>query len=154
MSKIKSFFAYLLAFLGVPIIMATLMGMNVWAELLVKVTGVTITPWFSGGEIVMTIPHDGGYETRIHEPVFAALIGERSQGFVQIDWAPKNLTPGVIDEEVDYNGDGSVDFHIRWEPLSKEATLTPRSAFVLGLEGIYILDESYTIRVNLSNPHK
>lgn len=151
MSKVKSIFAYILAFLAVPLVMATLMGMNSFAEILVDVTGVTINPWYTGGEVAITVAHDEGYETRIHRPVFDALIGQRSQGFVQVEWWPRGLAPKVIDEDVDYDGDGTADFHLRWDTATQEAELTPLDGRVLGLEGAYFFEKSYAIRVSLEN---
>ncbi|PKO22948.1 MAG: hypothetical protein CVU38_06725 [Chloroflexi bacterium HGW-Chloroflexi-1] len=150
MSKLKSFLGYLLAALGIPVILVTFMGASVWMKTFVSITGVTISPWYTGGEVAYTVRHDG-YRTEIYTPVFQALIGERDEGFVQVAWTPKGLVPARIDEEIDYNGDGVMDFRVQWDTKTDQATITPYSAYVLGLEGVYALEESHAVRVDLRN---
>jgi len=149
MTKLKSFFGYLLAALGVPLIMVTFMGAGSWMNLLVETTGLTISPLYTGGEVAYRASQDG-YRIEIHEPVFAALIGESKEGFVQVDFGPKTAV-GQIDAEIDYDHDGVPDFRVKWDPSTTQATLTPYSSLVLGLEGTYELDEGYAVRVNLKN---
>jgi hypothetical protein len=152
MKKLKSFFGYLLAALGVPIILVTFMGAGNWMTLLVETTGLTISPLYSGGEVAYRSSQDG-YQIEIHEPVFAALVGESREGFVQVYFGPKAAVEH-IDAEIDYDGDGAADFRVQWDPSTTEATLTPYSPLVLGLEGTYELNEGYAVRVNLKNPQK
>ena len=93
MSKLKSFFGYTIAFLGIPIVLATLMGMDGWMQAIAG-SGLVVSPLYSGGEVAQTIQHTG-YHTSVHDPVFAALIGESNEGFVQVTWQPKHQTrPG------------------------------------------------------------
>ncbi|MDY6877388.1 MAG: hypothetical protein SWK90_14450 [Chloroflexota bacterium] len=150
MSKVKTVLGYIVASLSIPIILATFMGMPFWSKLLVSTTGVTISPWFTGGEVARTVDHDT-YRTDIHRPVFDALIGERKQGFVQVDWAPLESLPARIDEEVDVDGDGQADFRVEWDTASDQATLRPYASWVLGLERTYRLEDSLAVRVNLRN---
>ncbi len=151
MSKIKAIFGYTLAALGLPIALATFMGMSDWANLLVSTTGLTVSPWFSGGEVAATVDHDG-YETRIHQTVFQALIGERDEGFVQVDWTPIDALPATIDEEIDFDNDGSADFRVELDTRARQAQITPYSQQVLFLEGVYqVREEAVAIRVRLKN---
>jgi hypothetical protein len=80
-AKMKAFLGYFTAALMVPVVFISLMGMGPLAEGLVKVTGVVISPWYTGGEVARTVAH-GAYELRIHRPVFDWLIGEQREGFV------------------------------------------------------------------------
>jgi hypothetical protein len=151
MSKLKSILGYIVAALGVPIVLTTLMGMGFWAETLVAVTGLKVSPWFSGGEVAYTVDHDQ-YETRIHAPVFQALIGERKEGFVQVDWAPSAALPVTIHEEIDYDQDGVADFGVEFDTQTQQVQITPYSQQVMMLEGVYqIKDEALAIRVGLEN---
>lgn len=152
MDKVKSFFGYLLAALGVPIILVTFLGAGNWMSLLVSTTGLEISPLYTGGEVQYSLTQDG-YQIEIHETVFAALIGESKEGFVQVDFGPKSAV-GQIDAEIDYDKDGTADFRVQWDTATMEVTLTPFSPLVLGLEGTYELEEAYALRVQLKNPRK
>jgi hypothetical protein len=152
MNKIKSFFGYLLAALGVPLLLVTFMGTPAWMNLLVSSTGLKINPLYTGGEVARAYTQDG-INIAIHEPVFAALIGETKEGFVQVTFGPKAAAQ-QIDAEVDYDNDGSTDFRVQWDTATSDATLTSSSPLVLGLEGTYQLDDAYAVRVNLHNPRK
>ncbi len=140
-----------MAALGLPIVLAIFFGMSDFAKLFVSATGLVVSPWFSGGEVVATVDHDG-YETRIHQTVFQALIGERKEGFVQVDWAPIDALPGTIDEEIDYDNDGNADFRIELDTEARQAQITPYSQQVMFLEGVYqVREEALAIRARLKN---
>ena len=151
-NKLKSLFGYFLAALGVPIVLLTFLGTGNWMSLLVSTTGLEISPLYTGGRVLYRSAQDG-YQIEIHEPVFAALLGESREGFVQVDFGPKSAV-GIIDAEIDYDDDGVADFRVGWDTATMDATLTPYSDLVRGLEGTYELNEGYAIRVNLKNPRK
>lgn len=153
MEKLKAILGYLVAALSVPILLVTLMGMPTWMQLLVDTTGLHVSPWFTGDAVARTVAH-GDYETRIHDAVFDALIGERREGFVQIDWYPYGLLPADFQEDIDYDGDGQADFHVAVVKATQAVTLTPLSPDVLGLQGVYRLDTALAIRVDLHNPRR
>jgi len=150
MSKLKAFFGYALAALGLPITLATFMGLGFWANSLVSATGLRVSPWYTGDAVAHTVTHDG-YETRIHKPVFMALIGERSEGFVQVDWAPPGRVPALMAEDIDYNADGQADFRVELNTQTRQATLTPYTAEVMGLQGTYRLKDAWAVRIGLKN---
>ena len=150
MSKLKAFFGYALAALGLPITLATFMGLGFWANSLVSATGLRVSPWYTGDSVAHTVAH-GGYETRIHKPVFMALIGERSEGFVQVDWTPPGRVPAPMAEDVDYNADGHADFRVELNTKTRQVTLTPYTAEVMGLQGTYRLKDAWAVRVTLKN---
>lgn len=153
MKTLKAIVGYTLAVLAIPVIIVTFMANAQMAELLVKVTGITTSPWNDGGPVAQTIPHDR-YFTRIHEPVFQALIGERREGFVQVNWDPPGFLPDMLDEEIDYNGDGIPDFRVQLDTKTITAIITPHTEYVLELQGAYRLDDSLAIRVKLRNERK
>jgi hypothetical protein len=153
MRKLKAVLGYALAGLALVIVLATLMGMNAWEKLLVDATGVRVSPWFTGDEVVRTVTH-GGYETRIHRPVFQALVGERDKGFVQVDWAPADSLPAQLEDAIDYDDDGAVDFLVRLDTGGGRAEVTPVGAGVIGLRGACRLDDGWTVRVDLLNTHR
>ena len=146
MNKLKAILGYIIAALMVPVVIITLMGMAPLAELLVEITGVEISPWSTGGEVVRTIDH-GSYETRIHRPIFDALIGQKRQGFVQIVWAQTEALPETLAETIDYNDDGQADFQITLYPTSKTAEWTPSNPNALRMEGPYRIGDGLGVRV-------
>jgi hypothetical protein len=150
MQRLGAVLGYTLASLALVIALATFMGMPAWEKAFVSGTGLRISPWFTGDEVAYTVPH-GSYETRVHRPVFMALVGERREGFVQVDWAPSNALPAVLYEEIDYNRDGVGDFRVRLEAQKDEAVLTPIAPEVVRLAGTYRLTEATAIRVVLKN---
>lgn len=153
MNKTKTILVYAWAALGLPLALATFMGNEQFKGLFVRTTGLRVTPWATGGDVKKTIDH-GVYQTRIRETVFQAFVGERAEGFVQVEWAPKDKIPPVIDEEIDYDADGVNDFKLVWNTKTNEATLTPLADAVKGLQGKYALKESFAIRVDLKNKNK
>ncbi len=150
MKKIQSIFGYTWAFLCIPIVLATLFASPFWMNLLVYGAGLTISPWFSGGEVARVMQHEG-YQTLVHRPVFDALIGEKKQGFVQVDWTKDPATPDTIDEEIDVTGDGQADIHVLWNLKAGQAEVVPLSPYVIGLQRTYNLEKTWTIRVDLKN---
>jgi hypothetical protein len=148
MSKLKAFLGYAAAVLAIPVVLATFIGMNTFAELLVNGSGITISPWITGGEVVRSVEH-GAYQTRIYRAIFDGLFWQNSTGFVQIVWTPSASLPAVIQEKIDYDNDGAADFEITLHPAEKSATYTPLSANVTGLEPPFRLGDGVGIRINL-----
>ncbi len=148
MARLKKIFGYSIAWLGVPLVMATFIGMNFWAGQLVSATGVKVSPWFVGGEVVHIIAHDH-YQTQLHRPVFDGLLWDSKEGFVQVDWRPFNALPRRIEEDIDYDQDGRNDFRVTIDVPSLQAQIQPLSPTVLGLEGVFHLEDSVAARVRL-----
>lgn len=154
MKRIISKLAYLWALLALPIVLAAFIGNSFWAEKLITLTGLGISPWNTGGEIVQTINH-GTYQTTIHRPVFDGLISQRKKGFVQVDWrADEGTLLEIISEEVDYDRDGTTDFQIQLDTGNNQAEIKPLSPYVIGLWGVYSLENERAVRVLLKNKRR
>ena len=152
MKILKAICGYTLAVLGVPLILIGIMGPSAGLdELFISATGLTLSPWIDGGEVVQTIDH-GTYQTHVHRMVFDALIGERKEGFIQVGWTPLDALPAHIDEEIDADGDGQADFRVEVDTANKESTLTLYASWVLELEGTYKPEGLLMVRVRLRNP--
>jgi hypothetical protein len=134
----------------VPVVFVTLMGMEPLATNLVKVTGVEISPWITGGKVARTISH-GRYETRIYEPVFDAMIGQRREGFVQIVWGAAGSLPETIVEAIDYNHDGQADFEVTLHPKTKTADWRALTDQAIGMDGPYAIGDGIGVRIKLKN---
>ena len=140
--RIKAVLGTTWAALALPIVLGTFFGMDTLGRKMATATGLRISPWYSGGDVVRGIDHPS-YRTRIHEPVFGSLLGRRKVGCVQVDFlsgsAADSLAPlpDPITEEIDFDSDGSADF-----------TLTVERAPGRGTgEGIGATTESYRATV-------
>lgn len=151
--RITAVIGYTVAIITIPLTMATFMGMNFFSHQLVEITGLKVSPWSTGGEVVKTIEH-GQYRTLLHRPVFDGLFTKKSEGFIQIDWEPGSSLPATIVEDVDYNGDGIIDFQVAYNTQTNTAQLTADNSAVISLQGSYILKERRAVRVNLYNQEK
>ena len=150
MATIRVILGYSLAVLGVPMVLATFIGMDTWAKAFVSVTGLKVSPLFTGDDTAFTVSREG-YETRVHRPVFMGLLCDRREGFIQIDFGPLDAVPATLDEPVDYDRDGTTDFRIQLDTRTAAANLTELTPAVLGLGGTYRLKDAWAVRVNLKN---
>jgi hypothetical protein len=148
MPKIRSILGYMWAGAAIIVVFATFLGSSIFGRALVAVSGVKISPLYSGGEVVRSVDH-GSYKALIHRPVFDALIGERSEGFIQLNWEPLAGLPPVIEESVDYNGDGKEDFSVRIDTKTGKTTLTRINPQVASIEESVKLDDGWVARVQL-----
>jgi hypothetical protein len=132
-------FALALPIMGFPAFLSALGALN-----------LKIAPWFSGGEVAFVI--DGSsYQIKVYHPVYPALVGEGSKGFVQAVWEPRSALPPQVREAIDLNHDGTVDCEISFSNPPGEAsapvlTAIPLSPWVspvhdsptLSLEGVLV----------------
>ena len=148
MNKLKGFLGYTWAFLSIFTILATFVGYDSFPRKLASATGITVSPRFTGGEIVRTIDH-GAYKTHIHRPVFDGLIGEREKGFIQLNWEPFVGLPPVIQEKIDYDGDHREDFLLTLDTKTGGTSLTTFDTRVRSIERSYRLKKGWAVRVLL-----
>lgn len=152
MKIMRAIVAYSWAVLGVPLILATFMGMPNWARYLVDTTGLKVAPKFSGGEVVRTIEHNG-FATSIHEPSFDGLFRPCKQGFVQIDWkSTSGPLPATISESIDYNRDGAADFSVEIQTQTNQLVFKSDNPAVIAAEKIITIPNGKILRVHLLNP--
>ncbi len=153
LSPLKPILGYAVAILSPAIVLVSFLGLGSLAEPFIELTGLKVSANFTGGEVVQTVDH-GLYQAAIHRPVFDALIGERREGFIQIDWVPLDALPALVEEEIDADGDGEVDMRLQVDAANEEATLTAHAPWVLEVEGPYRLPEMLAVRVKLHNPNR
>ena len=101
----------------------------------VRTLDLRIAPWFSGGEVAFVIDR-GSYQIKVYHPVYPALIGEGSKGFVQLVWQPPGALPSRIQDALDLDRDGKVDCEILISSPGGKAdrpllTVIPKSSWVL-----------------------
>lgn len=148
--RFQSVLAYTVAVAMTFVILATFMGMPYLSHQLVAVTGLKVSPAFTGGEPQQTIQHDG-YTTIIRQPVFTGLLQPASEGFIQIDWQTTAALPPVLSETIDYDLDGNADFQVTYDVEQDTATLDPYRSGVQSIMGTYTLKSGRAIRVALKN---
>jgi hypothetical protein len=153
MNRIGTVLGYLWASLALLIVLATFIGSNFFSHQLVSLTGLTVSPWYTGGEVVRTIDH-GTYQTLLHRPVFDGLFGERQTGFMQLNWESSAGLPPVIEEAIDYDGDQKRDFLIRLDTQTGKTSLLANLPTVTGVGATYKLKKGWAARVLLQKPEK
>jgi hypothetical protein len=155
LQRLKSIFGYTWAVLCLIVILATFLGLGFWERTLADVTGIHVSPVFSGGEVRQAIDHDA-YRTLVHRPVFDGLLGERANGFVQIDWVPKDKQslPAAISEDIDLNGDSMAEIRVVVDTASGKVQLARNAPWVLDPEPLVKVDSEQILRIHLRNPRK
>ncbi len=147
---LRSIAGYAWAACALLIVLACFIKADYFSYRLAEATGIKVSPWFSGGEVVMTAEH-GRYRALIHRPVFDGLFSERRDGFIQVRWEPHQGLPAIVTEAIDYNGDGKTDFTIVLDTTSGKASLSAHAPSVAGLEGTYRLKTGWAARILLCN---
>jgi len=104
----------------------------------VRALDLKIAPRFSGGEVAFIIDR-GTYQIKVYHPVYPALVGEGSEGFVQLIWQPVSALPSEVQDALDLDRDGNVDCEISiFNPSAKGAapllTVIPKSPWVLPVQ--------------------
>ena len=149
MKTLRSLLVYLVALATIPLVFVAFANLYPIARGLMGATGLTIAPHITGGPVAARVDH-GAYATSIHRPVFESLIGRPREGFVQVAWSRKADVPALLDEEIDYDADGTADFRIRWDRTAGDIRVAPHRPEVGSLAGHYALADRYAVRVNLT----
>jgi hypothetical protein len=150
MPKMKSVAGYAWAIAALFVVFTMFLGSNFFSRALVSATGMKVSPWWTGGEVLKTTDH-GSYRTLIHRPVFDGLLGQRREGFIQINWEPLAGMPPVVEEAVDYDGDSKEDFSVRVDTKTGENALVKTNPLVMSIEKAVKLDNGWVVRVLLKN---
>jgi hypothetical protein len=150
MKKLRGVLGYAWAFLAVVIVLATFMANGYFSHKFVSATSLTVSPRLTGGDVARVNEH-GSYKTMIHGPVFDGLIGERSTGFIQINWEPIGELPPILEERIELGGKGIIDFTVRLDTRSGAATATDHAGSMLPVDQAYKLGTGWAVRVLLHN---
>jgi len=148
MGRLKSVLGYTLAVLASLIVLATFFGNDYFSYKFASATGIKVSPWYTGGEIVKIVEH-GTYRTIIHRPVYDGLMGERREGFIQIKWQSTAGLPPMIRETVDYDGYDKADFLVTLDTATGETTLIGYNPAVVSVKKTYKLDTGWAVRILL-----
>jgi hypothetical protein len=153
MAMLKSGLGYTWAALCLVIVLATFIGLGFWEGTLAKGTGIHVSARFSGGEVRQVIDH-GTYQSSLHRLVFDGLVSDRTEGFVQIDWVPreKQSLPSILEEKFDIDGDGADEVTVRVDTIRGKAELLRQASWALGLDPLIAADSERILRIRLRNP--
>ena len=145
---IKSTTGYMIAVFCIFIAFATFFGNAQFSRSLIKTTGLSISPWYTGGDVMRTIDH-GDFQTNIHKPVFRGLFSDRKTGFVQIDWVEKTSLPIEIIEDIDIDNDTIIDARLEYNTKSNKAMVRAINPDVVKVEKIFKRKNGVTVRIRL-----
>jgi hypothetical protein len=123
MRKVKIIAGTIWALLAMILILILFPGLNSFSDSAAKLHFMKLNPNYSGGEVAKQI-YCGNYSYDIRKPVFDGLTGQKSTGFIQIDWRGK--IPDEISDTIDYDLDQKADFLIR---VNRDATRTEIISF-------------------------
>jgi hypothetical protein len=153
MKKLIAILGFAWAVVCLLIILIMFPGLNNFSQQLAKLPFMKINPKFSGGNVVKTIEYSN-YTVNIHEPVFAALIGKSSKGFVQLDWNWTDSIPVQVMDTIDYNMDNLKDFIIGIDPSTENLRIISLQNAVGEIETSTRTDNGWLVRVGLINEDK
>lgn len=125
MKKLKIIAGLAWAFAGLILILILFPGLSSFAGSASRLPFMKINPNLTGGNVARQMISEG-CTLDIRKPVFNGLIGERKNGFVQIDW--RGNVPETINDTIDYNNDGYSDFSViinRKESKTELASFSP-----------------------------
>jgi hypothetical protein len=148
MKRLLTILGFIWAVLCLVIVLVMFPGLDSCSRHLAKLPFMKINPAFSGGDTATTICYDN-YTLYIHEPVFAALIGESSKGFVQLDWTWKDSIPVVVSDSIDYDSDLVPDLIIGIDPSSEKLKIEPLNDVVGEIEASSRTRDGWIVRVGL-----
>lgn len=127
MKKVKIIAGVTWAVAGLIVIIVLFPGLNSFSASAARLPFMKINPNYSGGDVAGQII-SAGCTLDIRQPVFDGLLGERKNGFVQIEW--RGNLPDLINDTIDYNFDKIPDFNIMIERGSRKTILKPVNAKV------------------------
>ena len=153
MNRVKSILGTAWAAAALPLLLVMFFGLGRWPALLVGATGLHVTPHYTGGPTQSTLARDS-YTVHLHRPVFDGLVGQRSEGFVQVDvmaFSGPQLPP-LVEETLTPEGNPAMAFTLRLDTAARTATVRSVGAAVRGVAGVWQLDQGLAVRIALANP--
>lgn len=147
MPKLKAILGYTVAALMILAMLLLLIKRQMLEDMLVK-AGIRPTAWFAGGDAAQTIPRNG-YTVTVNHPVFKRLLGDASDGFVQLHYLPQPNLPATINEQVSVDG---YRFNVAVDTAKLTAQLLDSDGSATRAEWVYrFSDNSVAVRVDLKN---
>ena len=148
MKKVKITAGIIWAILCLILIIILFPGLNNFSTAASKLPFMKINPRYSGGEVAGQVITPG-CTLLIRKPVFNGLLGERKNGFVQLDW--RGNIPDEVKDTIDYDLDKVPDFGITIDRLNQKTSLYPMKDNVRDVNISSPTSYGWCVRVGLSN---
>jgi hypothetical protein len=148
MKKFIQIPAYIWAVICMLLIPITFMGNNGFAKQLAKLPFMKVNPIYTGGDPDRSYQVDSLTIT-INKPVFEALIGESTKGFVQVRFSPAGSLPSTIVQSIDFNNDGSNDFYLAINTKTGDTEYRAQNTLCAGLNVSSRVKKDWVVRINL-----
>jgi len=148
MKRLLKIAGYVWAVACVVVVLVEFMAEKPLGGYLVSVTGIKVSPRFTGGEVIRTVDH-GAYRTVIHRPVFDGLIGERREGFIQVEWKPVSVLPPIIEEGIAFTASGQEDLRFRLDTAAGKGELKALNPMVTGVSLVAPVSGGWLVRFQL-----
>ena len=120
MKKAKIIAGIVWAILCLLLIVALFPGLDSFSRSVSELSFMQIHPRYSGGEVAFRVVMEN-CTLEVRQPVFRGLVGNRKTGFVQID--RRGDIPELINDSIDYNQDGIMDFNVVIDTKSAETSI-------------------------------
>jgi hypothetical protein len=147
MKKVKIIAGVTWALAGMILIIILFPFLNSFSSSAAKLPFMKINPNYSGGEAASQVVSEG-CTIVVRKPVFDWLIGERKNGFVQVDW--RGNIPENINDSIDYNLDGIPDFLVKVDRKSLQAQLVMFNPSVSKIKISTKTSYGWAVRVGVS----
>lgn len=146
MKKVKIIAGIGWAVLCLILIIILFPGLNRFSISVSKLPFMKINPRYTGGEVASQII-EGSCTLDVRKPVFNGFLKERNSGFVQLDW--RGSIAGIINDSIDYDGDGKKDFCILVNRKESKTMLEPFNKKVGGVAISTPTSYGWAVRVAL-----
>jgi len=153
MKKLKIILGFIWAAVCLLIILIMFPGLDNFSTQFAKLSFMKVNPTLTGGDVARSVEYED-YTLNIHEPVFEALIGESTKGFIQLEWIWTDSIPVTVKDSIDFNMDDHIDFIIGIDPLSNQVHLDPLQPFVEEITDEAQLEDGWIVRIGLVNEKK
>ena len=112
-----------------------------------------INPIYAGGDSIRSYVQDS-LNVTINKPVFEALIGFSTKGFVQVRFTGVKQLPETINSTIDYDNDNNPDFRLNINTMTGATKLDVLTSQVLALDVSAKVKDYWIVRVKVLNPDK
>jgi hypothetical protein len=146
MKKVKIIAGVTWAMAGMILIIILFPFLNSFSSSVAKLPFMKINANYSGGAAASELIAEG-CTIVVRKPVFDRLIGERKNGFVQVDW--RGNVAEKMSDSIDYDLDGAPDFLVQIDRSSIKTLLVPLNPMVTDLKTSTQTSYGWAVRVGI-----